>query len=45
MSCLVWEVAQEQVIEPVYEKNAKLRKRSGNTGNYCETGNETSFNR
>ena len=43
MSCLVWEVGQEQVIELVCEENAKLRK-CCNTGNYCEKGNGTGFN-
>ena len=44
MSCLVWEVVQEQVIELVCEENAKLRKKCCNTGNYCEKGNGTGFN-
>ena len=37
------EVVQEQVIEPVSEKTAILRKRCGNTGNNCKRGNETGF--
>ena len=41
---LVRKLPNNRLCKPVYEKNVKLRKRCGNTGIDCKTGNETSFN-
>ena len=40
MSCLRQEIAQEQVIKPVCEKNSNCERGVCNTGNDYETGNE-----